>query len=104
MKMRDLLIARNMAKRLHNKLIKTCPDCKGPADCVFQETICLDVGTVIANLDLVKSRFGYRGEGGRMKRFKTIVRFFIYIALSALRFRAIIFFCYIVSLFGKAVK
>ena len=54
MKKRDLQVAPNIAKRLFNKLINSsiCNKCDDdPCCCVFGEQICLDVDTVISNLE-----------------------------------------------------
>jgi hypothetical protein len=55
-KKRDLLTALEMAKRLYNKLreFSECADCFGDdGRCPFREHICLDIDTVISNLQLV---------------------------------------------------
>jgi hypothetical protein len=53
MKTRDLQVALNTARKLFNQLTGTCesPNCEIDA-CPFREHICLDVDTVITNIEV----------------------------------------------------
>jgi hypothetical protein len=53
MKTRDLQTALSTAKRLFNQLCETCasPDCHEIDACPFRDHICLDVDTVITNIE-----------------------------------------------------
>jgi hypothetical protein len=54
MKKRNLQTALRMARELYNRLSETCefPDCHEFDACPFRDHICLDVDTIIANLEM----------------------------------------------------